>query len=240
MMPGDFLNHGRLAAIDAQAFRAVRPYPWLNPAGLLTPDGYRRLVEHLPEHRDFTPSFGKPRAHGQQSHDRFFLEYAADVPVARDWRDFVAELQGPAYRGFLVRLLGTRAFALSFHWHYTPRGASISPHCDNTRKLGSHIFYFNTEQDWDPAWGGQTLILDDGGRFSRRSAPRLEDFDTVSATEAVGNRSLLFARGGASWHAMRPLRCPEGRLRKVFIVVITRRGPLDRVRRWFGGQPPGY
>ena len=92
MMPGDFLNHGRLAAIDAQAFRAVRPYPWLNPAGLLTPDGYRRLVQHLPEHRDFAPSFGKPRAHGQQSHDRFFLEYGADMPVARDWRDFVAEL----------------------------------------------------------------------------------------------------------------------------------------------------
>lgn len=29
-------------------------------------------------------------------------------------------------------------------------------------------------------------------------------------------------------------------MRKVFIVVITRCGPLDRVRRWFGGQPPGY
>lgn len=235
-----YLDHDRLAAIDAQTFRAARPYPWLNPEGLLTAEGYERLVAYLPEQRDFTPSFGKPRAYGQRSHDRFFLEYGADVPVAQDWHDFISELQGPGYLDFLARLLGTRAFALSFHWHYTPRGAAISPHCDARRKLGSHIFYFNTEQDWDPAWGGQTLILDDRGRFARNSAPRVEDFDAVVESDAVGNRSLLFARGTASWHAMRPLQCPEGHLRKVFIVVITRRGPLDCVRRWFGGKPPGY
>jgi hypothetical protein len=57
----------------------------------------------------------------------------------------------------------------------------VSPHCDSPKKLGSHIFYLNTKEDWDPSWGGETLILDDGGRlptlragfdrFRRRSAP---------------------------------------------------------------------
>ena len=66
-----YLDYDRLDAIDAQAFRIARPYPWVNPAGLLTPEGYRSLLEHLPTQEQFTPSFGKPRAHGQRSHDRF-------------------------------------------------------------------------------------------------------------------------------------------------------------------------
>ena len=169
-----YLDYDRLDAIDAQAFRTARPYPWINPQGLLTPECYHTLLEHLPTQEQFTPSFGKPRAHGQRSHDRFLLAYHDSLPVAQAWKDFIAELRGPTYQNFLSRLLGTCAFTLRFHWHYTPRDCSISPHCDAKDKLGSHIFYFNTEQDWDPAWGGQTLLLDDGGRFPRNSAPHID------------------------------------------------------------------
>lgn len=235
-----YLDYDRLDAIDAQAFRTARPYPWVNPQGLLTPEGYHTLLEHLPAQEQFTPSFGRPRAHDQRSHDRFLLAYHDSLSVAQVWKDFIAELRGPTYRNFLSRLLGTRAFALRFHWHYTPHGCSISPHCDAKDKLGSHIFYFNTEQDWDPAWGGQTLLLDDRGRFPRNSAPEIEAFDSVSASHALGNASLLFARNGRSWHAMRPLQCPEDRLRKVFIVVVSRFGPVERIKRIFGWKAKGY
>jgi len=34
-------------------------------------------------------------------------------------------------------------------------GCAVSPHCDAVRKLATHIFYFNTEADWDPGWGGR-------------------------------------------------------------------------------------
>lgn len=235
-----YLDYDRLGAIDARAFRTARPYPWVNPAGLLTPEGYRSLLEHLPTQEQFTPSFGKPRAHGQRSHDRFTLDYRDDLPVAEKWKDFIAELRSPTYRNFLGRLLGTRAFVLRFHWHYTPRGCSISPHCDAKDKLGSHIFYFNTEQDWDPSWGGQTLLLDDGGRFPRTSAPHIEDFDTILPSQSIGNASLLFARGAKSWHAMRPLQCPEDRLRKVFIVVVNRFGPVERIKQIFDWKTKEY
>ena len=235
-----YLDLSRLNTIDPAAFQAQEPYPWINPQGLLTPEGYRNLLAHLPSQAQFTPSFGKPRAHGQHSHDRFLLAYHDSLPVAQVWKDFIAELRGPTYQNFLGRLLGTRTFALRFHWHYTPRGCSISPHCDAKDKLSSHIFYFNTEQDWDPAWGGQTLLLDDGGRFSRNSAPEIEDFDSVSASHAIGNASLLFARNGSSWHAMRPLQCPENQLRKVFIVVVSRFGPAERIKRIFGWKAKGY
>jgi hypothetical protein len=235
-----YLDLPRLAAIAPAAFRSQRPYPWINPQGLLTEAGYQRLLTALPEVSLFTPFFGVARAHGQQSHDRFALEYRPDLAVAAPWQEFVAELQGKAYRRFLRRLLGTNAIELRFHWHYTPAGCSVSPHCDSARKLGSHIFYFNTARDWDPGWGGETLILDDGGRFARESAPRFEDFARVIPSQALGNYSLLFARKGHSWHGVRELRCPQGRLRKVFIVVINHCSPLDRLRRLFGKAAEGY
>ena len=216
-----YLDYDRLEAIDARSFRDRKPFPWINPHGLLTEEGHARLVETLPEVDGFARLFGIERSHGQAPHDRFALEYDEDLDVATPWHDFVRELRGARYGRFLRGLFGPRLIRLGFHWHYTPDGCSVSPHCDAKRKLGSHIFYFNTSADWQPGWGGETLILDDGGRFPRRSAPRFEDFDTVITSQALDNHSLLFARGRKSWHGVREVRCPEGAYRKVFIVVIN-------------------
>jgi len=235
-----YLDLKRLAAIDTTAFQSQKPYPWINPAGLLTEAGYQRLLKALPDVSLFTPFFGIKRSHGQQSHDRFTLEYHNDLAIAEPWKEFIAELRGKAYRRFLRRLLGTRSFAVRFHWHYTPNGSSVSPHCDSERELGSHIFYFNTAQDWDSGWGGETLILDDGGRFKRESAPHFDDFERATPSQASGNYSLLFARKGHSWHGIREIHCPEGYLRKVFIVVINRCTAVDRLRRIFGKSAKRY
>jgi len=226
-----YLNLDKLQQIDAEDFRQTRPYPWINPAEMLTESGYRRLLATLPERSLFRPVFGKRRKHGQQSHDRYALEWRDDLPLSSDWKAFIEELRGSDYRAFLRRMIGHDAFELYFHWHYTPNGCSVSPHCDAAWKLGSHIFYFNTEQDWKPDWGGETLVLDDNGRFSSRSAPAFEDFDRAMASESLNNRSLLFIRSGNSWHGVKPIRCPEGQLRKVFIVVINRSSPWYRLRR---------
>ena len=215
-----YLDLNRLAAIDVDAFRATRPYPWLNPHGLLTDAGFARLVATLPDPALFRHDFGVARAHGQYPHDRLVLDYHEDLDIAPEWHEFVAELRDRAYQDFIGRAFERRRFLLNFHWHYTPNGCSVSPHCDAMRKLGSHIFYFNAG-DWDPLWGGETLILDDHGRFKRSSAPRFEDFDQTIAAEANGNCSLLFRRNDKSWHGVREIRCPEGNYRKVFIVVIN-------------------
>lgn len=233
-----YLDFDRLGTLDPHAFQAQTPYPWINPEGLLTPDGYQRLVDSLPEVSQFAPRFGVKRAHGQLSHDRYGLEYSPSLQLAPAWQEFIDELTSSTYQRFVCRMFGVRAVDLRFHWHYTPRGCSVSPHCDAQHKLGSHIFYFNA--DWNPAWGGETLILDDGGRFDRRSAPQFEDFDRLLTPQALGNRSLLFERKKNSWHGVRPLGCPEGQLRKVFIVVINRYSALDRIRRLFGGKSKGY
>jgi len=235
-----YLDFDRLEAIEPAAFRDQKPYPWLNPAGLLTDDGYARLVETLPDVSLFTPVFGMQRSHGQRSHDRYVLEYDETLPIGDAWKAFIEELRSPAYRGFLARMFGTGSFHFNLHWHYAPNGCSVSPHCDAKRKLGSHIFYFNTEGDWDPAWGGETMVLDDGGRFAYESAPRFEDFDRVLASQAVGNYSLLFARLERSWHGVKEIRCPDDKMRKVFIVVVNRNSAITWARRTLGLLPKGF
>ncbi|MCH8895033.1 MAG: hypothetical protein IH927_02105 [Proteobacteria bacterium] len=218
-----YLDIDKLDAIDADAFADMKPYPFINPAGLLTDDGYTRLLENQLDVSLLNPSFGRKRSHGQYSHDRYVLEYQPGldfIPAA--WKDFIAELQGPAYSSFIKRLYRCRSFRLNMHWHYAPGGCGVSPHCDAIHKMGSHIFYLNTLDDWDPSWGGQTLVLDDHGRFDTNSAPAFEDFDNIISSECVGNYSTLFLRRDRSWHGVRELTCPDGKLRKVFIIVINR------------------
>ena len=227
-----YIDWDRLDAVDAGAFRATKPYPWINPEGVLTNAGYARLVETLPDVSGFERLFGVKRSYGQQSHDRYTLDWRPGLELAAPWREFVAEIQSARYAAFLRRLFGPRPLTLGLHWHYTPRGASVSPHCDARRKLGSHIFYFNTERDWRAEWGGETIILDDHGRFPNKSAPHWEDFDAAFPALAIGNRSLLFARRDRSWHGVRAIECPDGALRKVFIVTINDRLLTVADRAW--------
>ncbi len=228
------LDPNVLDSIGTEAFQRADPFPYANPEGVLTDAAFETLRASLPDLSLFEESFGKRRAHGQQPHDRYVLEYDEGLTVPDVWHELVEELRGERYTGFLARLLGTDALWMNFHWHYTPRGCSVSPHCDALRKLGSHIFYFSTDDDWDPAWGGETRMLADGGALGRRSAPDFEDFAREVPAEAMGNRSFVFARTPHSWHGVRPLASPEGVLRKVFIVVINRMRMVDRAKQWVG------
>ena len=141
---------------------------------------------------------------------------------------------------WLARLIiRLAAQGMNCHWHYATTGCSVSPHLDAARKYGSQVFYFNTAQDWDPDWGGKTEVLSDTHRKSRTPNPEFEDLESVATSQAIGNYSLLFARGAHSWHGVRELNCPKDRMRKVFIVVINRLTPLLRLRRLVGDLPSG-
>ena len=236
----NYLHLENLNRISPESFQATKPYPWVNPHGLLTETGYDALEDSLPKLTLFTKVFGKPRSFGQASHNRYALEYSPELSLPRPWKDFITELSGKNYRMFLQNLLDVDSVDLHFHWHYTPHGCSVSPHCDAKHKLGSHIFYFNRNEDWDPAWGGETLILDDGGRFDRGSAPDFEDFDHTISAKSLENYSLLFGRRNNSWHGVRPINCPENKLRKAFIVVINRNTLVDRIKRRFRRSSATY
>ena len=198
-----YLNLERLEEVEAE--------PFINPYGLITDEGYERLLKEKPDLSELTRSFGYNRGK-QISHDRYQLEYKSGYGA---WSEFVNELHGAEYSKFITRMFHCEGFYLNMHWHYTPKGCSVSPHCDALHKIGSHIFYLN--DDWEREWGGGTLMLD--GSFDENSAPGFDDFDNEFTGECIGNVSMLFGR---RWHGVRELTCPDDKLRKVFIVVINR------------------
>ena len=216
-----YLDCDKLEALDSDEFLGRQPYPWANPEGLITAEGYEALVNNMPDISLFEKKFGYERRAGQKPHDRYSLEYTEDTPVPEPWRDFIDELRYGCYRDQMARLFDSPKPEFRFHWHYTPAGCSVSPHCDAKREYGSHIFYFNSEKEWRPEWGGGTLVLDDGGRMDPNSAPAFEDFDQVIECKSIGNASMIFNNDGHSWHGVREITCPEGHMRKVFIIVIN-------------------
>lgn len=236
-----YLDRDKLNSIDAGIFQTQEPFPFTNPQGCLTDEAFATLAATLPDVSQFQPFFGKQRKHGQASHDRYVLEYVDGLDLPAPWQEFVNELKSDIYRDFIRRLLGRGNFRFRFHWHYTPDGCVVSPHCDSSGKIGSQIFYMNTHDDWDPAWGGETVILDDHGRFEAESNPDFEDFDTAVPAETMDNRSLIFGRKNNSWHGVRPITCPADKLRKVFIVVFEDVNPRKmlwkRARRLLRGKP---
>jgi hypothetical protein len=238
-----YLDPDCVERVSPEGFQKQRPYPWVNLQGTLTPEAFQCLRETLPDVSVFERKVGVKRAYGQAPHDRAILHYRPHLDLAEPWKEFVAELQGEWYQSFVRRMLGLRAdtrFILTLEWYYAWQGCGVSPHCDARRKCGTHIFYFNTEEDWKSDWGGHILILDDEGHFRAHSAPGFDQLAVAASLDARGNQSLLFQRTEHSWHGVRPLSCPAGALRKLFIVTVN----LPSFQVWWrhvrGKDPDGY
>lgn len=228
-----FIDYSSLDGLGYESFRATQPYPWANPTEVLIRQSFDELLANLPDISMFKKTFGVKRANGQKSHNRYSLKYQPGLDIPEVWQAFIDELTGEEYIGFLEDLFKARSIKLDMFWYYTPNGCFVSPHCDHLRKLGAQIFYLNPEDDWDPSWGGETLILDDGGRLPRKSAPKFDDFDKFIAPPASGNQSLIFARTRHSWHGVREITCPEERLRKIFLVTIKTDSEWEIFKRRF-------
>jgi hypothetical protein len=226
-----FIDIETLKSIDIPDFRSAEPFPWINPRGFLTEAGLQTLTANMPDLALFESSFDTARKSDQAEHQRYILEYQKGLEISPVWDEFVSELLSPVYRDFVTQLLGTKHIQLRMHWHYTPNGCDVSPHCDSQLKLGSQIFYLNTKENWDAEWGGQTVLLDDNGRFETYSAPGFDDFDREWVAETMDNRSIIFGRRGNSWHGVRTINAPEGALRRVFILVYQDARPLKLFRK---------
>lgn len=236
-----YINSDALSAISPDAFRRRQPYPWLNIETFFSEKSYSELCENMPAVSLFNRDEGVRRAYGQAPHDRYSLHYHAELRLPRAWEQFLDELQEEPYQSFLRRMLGVRSFLLTFEWHYAWHGCSVSPHCDAARKIATHLFYFNTKEEWDASWGGQTLILDAAGRrFRAHSAPSFEELRVAASSEPCGNTSLLFARTPHSWHGVRPLNCPQGAMRRLFKVTVNAMNLQVWWRKVRRKDPDGY
>lgn len=212
-----YLNVEAIKSLDHKQFASAKPFPWANPQGLLTETGFENLRMNLPEISIFEidPGYNKDK----RSKNRWELNYDTNVPVPSPWVEFIKELKGVEYRNFLQRMLGIEKFNLRFQWHFCADGFSIVPHVDSVKKLATHIFYLNTERDWDEKWGGQTVILDNH-TYSRHDARQMSDFTQPIYSKMLNNRSLLWKNTDDSWHAASDVHCPKNALRLLFTVII--------------------
>ena len=227
------INYSFIDSMEKISFDNAEPFPWSDYDGLLTEDGYACLIESFPNLDHFVRHVDQPRRYGQRPHNRYYLAYdgsvdhpqhekkgvipPADLPA--NWRHFIAELEGERYRSWIMRLLGVSNVKFRFCWHAGFAGGEVSPHRDDEMKIGTHIFYFVNSEDWDPLWGGQTVLL--SGKRVRRLNPDFDDFETATMVRPfTGNHSFLFKNTSTAWHGVRALACPEGTYRRIFSVVI--------------------
>jgi hypothetical protein len=239
-MASKFLDESVMAAFDVDAFLATRPFPWHTLDGLLTDVGFEALRNDYPPLELFDWHAGRRGRRYVKPQDRYFLEYDStaqaapgnagpdDLPAA--WRQFIDELETSApYRALIEQIIDSPIQLVRYTWHMGVTGSEVCPHIDTDTKMATNIFYFNTVDDWDPAWGGNTIILD--GKKPGVEYPDFGDFDAGETLEYLGNRSLLFRNTADAWHGVRPLTCPEGSYRRIFNVVfehLDRRLDLDQ------------
>jgi hypothetical protein len=229
-----FLNHELMTGFDIRQFRTRTPFPWFNFAQFLTPAGFETLYRDFPSLELFEQHSGMERAYGQRPHDRYYLAYEEsiyhqDAPAGpgvvshdqlpRAWQVFIDELrQSQDYSRFVKTVFGVEAYEPRYAWHVGFAGSEVSPHVDAPSKIGTHIFYFNTSEDWNPEWGGATLVL--GDKQTDVLNPEFTDFKTVVCAEIRDNHSFLFQNTEEAWHGAQALTCPAGRYRRLFNVIF--------------------
>ncbi|WP_235777127.1 2OG-Fe(II) oxygenase [Rhizobium mesoamericanum] len=158
------------------------------------------------------------------------------LPTA--WQGFMDELEtSDEYRRFIRRALGISDFIPRYAWHVGSKGSEVSPHLDSATKIGTHILYFNTSVDWNPEWGGSTLVL--GGKKIGAMNPDFADFETSAAACITDNHSFLFKNTPSAWHGATALTSPDGSYRRLFNVIFETprrsvgRKLVDRARALF-------
>lgn len=234
-----FINEKVLKSFSFDAFHKRWPFPWWDFKEFLTPEGFETLCRDFPALELFEYHENRSRSGaGQRPHNRYYLAYQRsiyhreDAPEAgivekqdlsQSWQQFLEELETSlVYRDFIKQTLNVSEFDVRYVWHAGKTGSEVSPHLDHPKKLGTHIFYFNTSEDWDPAWGGELVVL--GGKLTPGVNPEFSSFTTSTPVSNVDNHSFLFKNEDKGWHGVKALKCPEGKYRKLFNVIFERPG----------------
>src|SRR4051794_29905699 len=245
-MSDTFIDYDVLRAFNIEEFKRRVPFPWHNLHGFLTPQGFRSLLDDFPPLELFEYHANVVREHGQRPHNRHYLAYQSSIYHRNDdegviqqgqlpaaWQRFIDELQwGNEYHDFVRRALGVSTFTARYAWHVGSAGSEVSPHLDSRNKLGTHILYFNTSDEWESAWGGATLVL--GGKRTAAMNPDFGDFETCEAARIVDNRSFLFKNTPQAWHGVTALTSPTGSYRRLFNIIFetpARSSLFDHARR---------
>jgi hypothetical protein len=230
----NFINYELIRLFEQQLFRQNQPFPWYNFHNFLTSDGFKQLSTDFPSLELFEKHEGLERVYGQRPHNRYYLAYKTSIydqiehrgqgivnykHLPESWQMLVKELEtSQIYQNFIKSLFEIADFQIRYAWHIGVTHSEVSPHKDAEQKAGTHIFYFNTSNDWETGWDGSTLVL--GNKLKEGMNPDFSDFSTVIPTQFTNNRSFLFKNTPNAWHGVKPLNCPEGKYRRLFNVIF--------------------
>ena len=233
-MKNSFINYNLLNTFNRKCFTDNQPFPWYNFGSFLTSSGFQKLSRDFPCLELFEKHEGLERAYGQRPHNRYYLAYETSIyhQVERkdkgiirykhlplNWQMFIQEIEtSEVYHNFIKSLFQVTDFQIRYAWHMGVTNSEVSPHTDAKRKVGTHIFYFNTSNDWDTKWDGSTLVL--GNKLNDSMNPDFSDFATAIPTQFTNNHSFLFKNTPNAWHGVKPLTCPEGKYRRLFNVIF--------------------
>ncbi len=208
------IDYDVLRGIDVGQFRTRQPFPWINVQHFLMRSAFQQLHATFPPRERFEWHANRDRRYGQRPHNRYYLELEGrrtaeagstglirKAELAPPWRALLDELEtSREYRELVCALLQVSGWQTRYAWHVGITGSEVSPHADSPVKFGTHILYFNTDEDWRAEWGGATLLL--SGKTGDRLDPDFGDFATAVEMETVGSRSLLFKNLPEAWHGV--------------------------------------
>lgn len=231
MDKNSLINYEKLAGFDKKMFYEKETFPFASFYELLTPKSFQQLISNFPDIEKFKKNENLTRKYNQRPHNRYYLSYkkstetSDNLPgfikhqeLSKSWQQFIDELENKQYKQYIKKILGVSTFNVKYVWHIGINGSEVSPHCDVEDKLGTHIFYFNTSQDWQEEWGGATVILDQ--KQISALNPDFSDFKTKIPIPFLDNHSFLFKNAPEFWHGVERLSCPEGKQRRIFSVIF--------------------
>ncbi len=248
-MSHKFINYDLLSAFVTDYFTSNLPYPWFNFHQFLTTEGFQSLYQDFPSLESFEKHIDIQRNYAQRPHNRYYLAYEQSVygnkpgkgtikhkDLPETWQAFIEELEtSEDYKNFIKSLFDASEFEIRYAWHMGFHGSEVSPHLDGPEKIGTHIFYFNTTQDWNPDWGGSILVLKD--KKTDTMNPDFTDFTTAKSAQIIDNHSFLFKNTPEAWHGVKALTCPEEKYRRLFNVVFEHQSSRQQLNQSSLNQP---
>lgn len=205
-----------------------KPFPFHNFKGLINEKYFDKLLKEFPDIKYFKKEYGLKRDYGQASHNKYILHLEDKKELSNTWKEFIKELESKEVRSFIKTFLGTN-YRPGFVWTISFKGSEISPHADSYEKLGSLLFYFNTDKDndWDSKWGGDLLLLESSNEeFNENSSPKIKDFDKITKISNMNNSSVIFKKNERSWHGTYAISSPSDKPRRALIITFCKRSLL--------------
>ncbi|CCB85052.1 MULTISPECIES: hypothetical protein [Parachlamydia] len=228
----ELINESVIRSFPLESFLKRWPFPWHNFHEFLTEESFKQLHDEFPPLELFEYHENLARGKNQRPHNRYYLayeksKYSEDKEkvgaihaefLSPTWQKFLHEIETNApYQNLMKQILGEQRYQIRYAWHMGISTNEVSPHCDNASKVATHIFYFNTSEDWDLAWGGALLVL--GDKLTPNQNPDFQDFMTSTPINFLDNYSFLFKNTPNAWHGVKALKSPPGKYRRLFNVI---------------------